>query len=226
MLAMKIVIVGNGAKVNFLADSLLKKGHQLVIINNNIDECEKLSETKDAVVIYGEGSKKFILEDANVFGYDLMIAVKSNDPDNLVICLLAKKILGIKRAFATVSNPRNVEVFKKLGINTAVSATYELSNIIEQMAFADQIIHYMPLDEEKLRLLEVIVERDSNACGRQIMELGLPKDSIIGCIVRGSNTIVPNGRTEIHEGDKLLIFTNKSSHEATLRALTEVYRSE
>jgi trk system potassium uptake protein TrkA len=223
---MKIVIAGNGAKVDFLADSLLKKGHELVIINNDADECERLSETKDAMVIYGEASKKFILEDANVFGYDLMIAVKSNDPDNLVICLLAKKLLGIKRAFATVSNPRNVEVFKKLGINTAVSATYELSNIIEQMAFADEIIHYMPLEEEKLQLLEVIVENGSKACGRQIMDLGLPLDSIIGCIVRGNNTIVPNGRTEIHQGDKLMIFTSKASHNATLSALTGGVQSD
>lgn len=220
MLIMKIVIVGNGAKVNFLADSLFKKGHQLVIINNNLDECERLSETKDIMVIHGEGSKKFILEDSDVYGFDLMIAVKSNDPDNLVICLLAKKILGIKRAFATVSNPRNVEVFKKLGINTAVSATFELSNIIEQMAFADQIIHYMPLEEEKLQLLEVVIENGCKACGKQIMDLELPLDSIIGCIVRRNNTIVPNGRTEIHEGDKLMIFTSKASHEATLFALT------
>lgn len=217
---MKIVIVGNGVKVNFLADSLIKKGHQLVIINNNQDECERLSEFKDIMVIYGEGAKKFILEDANVYGFDLMIAVKSNDPDNLAICLLAKKVFNIPRAFATVSNPRNVEVFKKLGINTAVSATYVLSNIIEQMAFADQIIHFMPLENEKLQLLEVIMEKGCDVCGKQIMELGLPDDTIIGCILRGNNAIVPNGRTEIHEGDKLMIFTNASSYASTLTKLT------
>ncbi|WP_313344095.1 NAD-binding protein [Sedimentibacter sp.] len=217
---MKIVIVGNGVKVNFLADSLIKKGHQLVIINNNQDECERLSEFKDIMVIYGEGSKKFILEDANIYGFDLMIAVKSNDPDNLVICLLAKKVFGIPRAFATVSNPRNVEVFKKLGINTAVSATYVLSNIIEQMAFADQVINFMPLENENLQLLEVLVENISDVCGKQIMDLGLPNDTIIGCILRGNNTIVPNGRTEIHEGDKLMIFTSASSYASTLSKLT------
>ncbi len=217
---MKIVIVGNGVKVNFLADSLIKKGHTLVIINNNQEECERLSESKDIMVIYGEGSKKFILEDANIYGFDLMIAVKSNDPDNLTICLLAKKVFGIPRAFATVSNPRNVEVFKKLGINTAVSATYVLSNIIEQMAFADQIIHFMPLENENLQLLEVVMEHGCDVCGKQIIELGLPDDTIIGCILRGNNAIVPNGRTEIHEGDKLMIFTNSSSYAYTLSVLT------
>ncbi|MEL7566345.1 MAG: NAD-binding protein [Dehalobacterium sp.] len=216
---MRIVIVGDGVKVNFLADSLVKKKHQLVIINHNQDECQMLSKTSNAVVIFGDGSKPFILDDANVAGFDLMIAATSKDSDNLVICLLAKKMFGIRRAFATVKNPRNVEVFKKLGINTAVSATYVLAYIIEQMAFADQIIHYMPLEEGKLQLLEVIMENDHRACGKQIMDLGFPKDAIIGCIVRGTNSVIPNGRTEIHAGDKLMIFTSLSSQDMVLACL-------
>jgi trk system potassium uptake protein TrkA len=216
---MKVAIVGDGAKVNFLADSLIKKGHQIVIINHIQNECERLSEIKNAMVICGEGSKKFILEDANIAGFDLMIAVKSKDTDNLVICLLAKKVFGIRRAFATVSNPRNVNVFKKIGINTAVSATYVLADIIEQMAFSDQIIHYMQLEEGKIQLLEVLIENGYIACGKQIIDLDFPEDAIIGCIVRGNNTIVPNGRTEILAGDKLMIFTNMGSKDRALSHL-------
>ena len=217
---MKIVIVGDGVKVNFLADSLIKKKHQIVIINHDQDECQRLSEASDALVICGDGSKPFILDDAKVAGFDLMIAVTSKDSDNLVICLLAKNMFGIRRAFATVKNPRNVEVFKKLGINTAVSATYVLASIIEQMAFADQIVHCMPLEEGKLQLLEVVIEPGYKACGKQIMDMCFPKDAIIGCIVRGHNSVVPNGRTEIHAGDKLMIFTSLSSQDTTLACLT------
>lgn len=216
---MKIAIVGDGAKVNFLADSLVKKGHKLVIINQKQNECETLAEFRNIMVLCGDGSKRFILEDANIYGFDLMIAVKSKDADNLVICLLAKKIFGIRRAFATVNNPSNIEVFKKLGINTSVSATYVLANIIEQMAFADQIIQYMPLENGKLQLLEVVIESGYKACGKQIIDLEFPYDSIIGCIIRGNNTIIPNGRTEIHAGDKLMVFTNISSQERVLSSL-------
>lgn len=216
---MKIAIVGDGAKVNFLADSLLKKGHKLVIINSKQNECEILADFENVMVLCGDGSKRFILEDADVYGFDLMIAVKSKDADNLVICLLAKRIFGIRRAFATVNNPSNVEVFKKLGINTSVSATYVLANIIEQMAFADQIVQYMPLENGKLQLLEVVIESGYNVCGKQIIDLDFPDDSIIGCIIRGNNTFVPNGRTEIHSGDKLMIFTNKTSQELVLSSL-------
>lgn len=216
---MKIVIVGDGAKVSFLAESLIHKGHKLIIINHKENECEVLADLKNVMVICGDGSKRFILEDADIYGFDLMIAVKSKDADNLVICLLAKKIFGIRRAFATVNNPSNIEVFKKLGINTSVSATYVLANIIEQMAFADQIIQYMPLENGKLQLIEVIIEGGYKACGKQILDLEFPDDSIIGCIIRGNTTIVPNGRTEIHSGDKLMIFTNITSQELVLSSL-------
>jgi len=216
---MKIVIVGGGAELNFLTDSLIKKKHQLVIINQNQDECQLLSETSDAMVICGDYTKPFILDDADVAGFDLMIAVTSKDTDNLVICLLAKKVFGIHRAFATVNNPRNVDVFKKLGINTAVSSTYVLASIIEQMAFADQIVHYMPLEEGKIQLLEVVIENNHRTCGKQIMDLDFPKDAIIGCIVRGNTSVIPNGRTEIHAGDKLMIFTSLSSQDMVLASL-------
>lgn len=62
--------------------------------------------------------------------------------------------------------------------------------------------------KEDFRLLEVEIESGDCVCGKQIMDLCLSAHVIIGCLVRGNNTIIPNGRTEIREGDKLLIFTN------------------
>lgn len=77
----------------------------------------------------------------------------------------------------------------------------------------------MPLENGKLQLLEVIVENKYKACGKQIIDIDFPDDSIIGCILRGNNTIIPNGRTEIHADDKLMIFTNSTSQELVLSSL-------
>lgn len=74
-------------------------------------------------------------------------------------------------------------------------------------------------DKNQLKLLEVEIESGYSACGKQIMDLGIPEDVIIGYIVRGTNTIVPNGRTEIHEEDKLMIFTNGVSQETVISGL-------
>lgn len=82
-----------------------------------------------------------------------------------------------------------------------------------------KVIQSMPLDHENLQLLEVKMENGYRACGKQIMDLTLPPHIIIGCIVRGSNTIVPNGRTEIRLGDKLMIFTNSISQDNVISEL-------
>jgi trk system potassium uptake protein TrkA len=216
---MKIAIVGGGKKVDFLANSLLNKGHQLTIINDTEPDCKYFARTHEARVVFGDGSKPFILEDAGVTGFDLMIALTPKDADNLVICQLAKKRFGIKRAFSVVSNPVNVEVFKMLGINTVVSATYILAMTIEQMAFVDQLSNYLPLENGKVQLFEIYVQKEYGISGKQISEINFPDDAIIGCIIRAGNVIVPNGRTELRTDDKLIILTNAESHNKVLESL-------
>lgn len=73
--------------------------------------------------------------------------------------------------------------------------------------------------KDRLKLLEVEIESGYSACGKQIMDLRIPEDVIIGYIVRGNNTIVPNGRTEIREEDTLMIFTNTVSQETVMSGL-------
>ena len=142
---MNIAIVGCGKKVVFLIDSLLHERHNLTVINHIKDECVEFSRIFDNVtVIHGDGSKPFILREAEVENCDLVIAITNTDADNLVICQLAKKVFGVKRAFATVNDPTNVAVFKQLGINTAVSATRVMAEIIGQMASVDDVVDPVP----------------------------------------------------------------------------------
>ncbi len=68
-------------------------------------------------------------------------------------------------------------------------------------------------EKENFQLLAVEIESSYRACGKQIMDLCLSEHVIIGFIVRGNNAIVPNGRTEIRAGDKLIIFTNLVSQD-------------
>jgi trk system potassium uptake protein TrkA len=143
---MKITIVGCGKKVVFLVESLLQKHHSLTVINFDKAECIEFSHIfENVTIIHGDGSKPFVLKEAEVENCDLMIAITNTDADNLVICQLAKKVFGIKRAFATVNDPTNVYVFKRMGINTAVSATRVMAEIIGQMASVDDQVTGYPI---------------------------------------------------------------------------------
>jgi len=203
---MKIAIVGGGKKVDFLVESLLDKHHNLTVINCDRNECIELSRAHENInVIHGDGSKSFILEDAAVGDADLMIAITSNDADNLVICQLAKKRFGIKRAFATVSDPANQFVFKRLGINTAISATRVMAEIIGQMASVHEIVNYIPMENGKLQLMEFHIASDNALCGKKLAEISLPKNSAVGFITHDGEVAVPSSDTKISAGDTLTV---------------------
>lgn len=66
---------------------------------------------------------------------------------------------------------------------------------------------------------EIIIPDDSVVAGSQIVELGLPKTSLISFIKRNNTFITPNGATVIETGDKLFVLTESND------ALNKVYES-
>jgi trk system potassium uptake protein TrkA len=62
---------------------------------------------------------------------DAVLAVTGDDARNLVALQLAKKHFNVPLAIARVNNPANVEIFKALGIDEAISATEILLNALE-----------------------------------------------------------------------------------------------
>jgi trk system potassium uptake protein TrkA len=90
---------------------------------------------------------------------------------------------------------------------------------IEQMAFVDQLSNYLPLENGKVQLLEIVVREESGVSGKQIVELDFPEQAIIGSIIRGGSMIIPNGRTELRTDDKLIILTNSESRSKVIESL-------
>lgn len=221
---MKILIVGGWKKADFLTKSLLDKKHNIVIIHDDYNYCQTLARTYGVPVICGDGSEPYILEEANINEFDVVIALTPKDEDNLVICQLAKKQFGIKKSFAIVGNPKNVQIFKKLGVDTVISSAYVAANIIEQIATVEEISNYIPLDNGQVGLMELYIKETSNICNRVISDIDFPKEAIIVCIIRGFNTVIPKGNTKILAHDKLVILSSPELQNQIIRFISE--RSE
>ncbi len=63
--------------------------------------------------------------------------------------------------------------------------------------------------EIKNELVEIPVPANSPAVGQQIVNLGLPEDSLIVLIARGQEIVVPNGSTTVEASDTLLVLADK-----------------
>jgi K+ transport systems, NAD-binding component len=109
---MKIIIVGGGNNVYFLTKVFISKGYDVTIINSDKEECIKLARIYNIVTVHGDATKPYILEDAGAAYTDLVISLTGKDQNNLVICQISEKIFRVKKTFAVVNDPNNVEIFK------------------------------------------------------------------------------------------------------------------
>ena len=87
------------------------------------------------------------------------------------------------------------------------------------MATINDIYKFMPIENGKVNILEVIVNEESSLCNKYIKDINLPTKSIIGCIIRGLNSIIPNGNTKINSDDKLIILYDVTVHNDMIREL-------
>ena len=71
----------------------------------------------------------------------------------------------------------------------------------------------------KSDLMELRIPPDSAAIGRQIVELSLPKGTLVVLVGRGSEFIIPSGSTVVNQGDSMLVLADKESLKHTEKIL-------
>ena len=214
-----VLLVGGRRKAKSLAQSLLQKGYQVTIVNSCFADCEKLAENEKLTVIHGDGTKPYVLEDAGAGHMDIAIALTSKDEDNLVICELCKKKFLIPRTLSLLSDPQKTDFFYKMGVDRVICAISAVTGIIEQQAFMEEMAKVIPLGEGRVRIMEIPITEKDPAVQKQIWEINLPKEVIIGCILRQNQTLIPRGDTRILAGDVLVLISGNEQEEIALLEL-------
>ena len=93
----------------------------------------------------------------------------------------------------------------------------ELSDI--QQAFMEEMAKAIPIGEGRVQLLEVPITETDPAAQKQVWEINLPKEVIIGCILRRDQTLIPRGDTRILAGDILVLISGNEQEEIAILEL-------
>ncbi|MGM9586540.1 MAG: potassium channel family protein [Candidatus Limivicinus sp.] len=214
-----VLLVGGRSKAKSLAQSLLQKGYRVTVINKDLSDCEKLAENEKLTVIHGDGTKPYVLEDAGAGNMELAIALTPRDEDNLVICELCKKKFRVPKNLSLLSDPQKTDFFYKMGVDSVVCAISAVTSIIEQQAFMEEMAKAIPIGEGRVQLLEVPITETDPAAQKQVWEINLPKEVIIGCILRRDQTLIPRGDTRILAGDILVLISGNEQEEIAILEL-------
>jgi trk system potassium uptake protein TrkA len=200
------VIIAGAGKVGWnLARELIAKDQEVTLVESDHRRYRIVQEELERSIAYGDATELWVLERAGIQRADLVIAVTGDDEDNILICQMAKEKYGVQRIVARVNNPRNLQHFKLLGIQPAVSATDLILRLIEHEVPEYGLVQLLALEEERLEIIELEVAENSPAAGRRVGDVVLPEGALIISVLRGGAGFVPKGDTVIEAGDGVLL---------------------
>jgi len=185
----KRLMVAGGGKVGLRLAREVHADCQVKIIEPQRTRCDYLATElpPEVLVLHGDSTDEDLLGDENVDQMDLFLALTNDDEDNIMSCLLAKR-LGAKRVLAVINRRAYADLVQGTQIDIAISPSHTvIGELLAYMRRGDvEAVH--SLRRGAAEALEAIVRGDHKTCrmaGRRIDEVGLPKGAQVGAIVRG-----------------------------------------
>lgn len=219
---MRVVVAGGTHEADYIVSMFKKNGYDIIVINNDPDWAKYISQKNAIDVLQGDPTKLFILEEAEINDCDVFLALSNNDINNYVSCKLAKNVFHAKKVVCTVVNPKNVEVFNKLGIEGVVSSTYLLANKIFIESSIDEMQKVLSLENDKIVISEIEIKPGTRLDNQYLKMVKFPLQATISCIYRDPDVIIPFGETLIKIGDKILVVTIKENLDKITDFINEV----
>ena len=211
---MYVIIVGAGKVGRNLARELIDKEHEVTLLESARRRYLVVEEEFEHAVQYGDATELWVLERAGIQRADLVVAVTGDDEDNMLVCQVAKEKYLCDRVIARVNNPRNLDHFKLLGIQPAVSATDLILRLIEH-----EVPALRPRPPARARRGAPRDHRargpaDAPAVGERVADVALPEGSLIISVLRDGRGFVPKADTVIEAGDEVLLVLDPGLEEA------------
>ena len=215
---MKIIIAGGDTNAEYLIKLYKKnKKNEVIVINPDAVSADRLSDACHIKVWHREPWSRIALEGANAFDADVFIALCKKDTDNLVSCLLAKRIFNAKKTICVVDDPKNVDYFKALGVDSVISSTYLLAQSVMSESSVESLTKTLSIDNDKVIVVEKTILSKYAICGRFIKDIRFPKYASIACIYRQVQIIIPSGSVMIEPKDTLVMITAPANANALVR---------
>lgn len=207
---MDIVIIGAGKLGTGLAIGLSGEDHNITVIDRNTPKLEAIVDKYDVQGISGSGTHIDVLRQADVAQADLVIATTHSDENNILVCLMAKK-LGAANTIARVRNPEYNTQFEfmrnelgiSLMINPDFTAALEIGRII-QFPEASNIESFA---NGNIDIAEYKITASSGLCDSRIGNISskLTDNMLICAVERGSEVYIPNGDFVLKAGDRIYV---------------------
>jgi trk system potassium uptake protein TrkA len=172
-----------------------------------------------ALVTNADISDEEVSESGILEGYDLLVCATGNQELNLVSAMHAKNH-GVGRTIALVRKASYVSMAREMGVDVTVSVSDTMVDSILRILRKGNVRSVHTIAGSDFELIDFLLDGDSSLVGRRILELKLPKNSLILMVNRGHEYLLPDGKLKLLEQDRLMVITPREAVKKLEEAVT------
>lgn len=206
-----VMILGGGRIGKKTAQILGEYNHNLKIIERDSSRAEDLADQLDDVlVVNGDGRDSDLLDEEGISEVDAFVALTGRSETNIMACLLAKS-KGVKKTIALVENTEYLHLGQDIGIDGFINKKLMAANSLFKHVRRGKVLDVMNIFDLPAEVLEYRVKEDSRIANKMIKNIHLPKEVVIGGVIRKNEGYIPKKDFEILPHDRIVIFSRSET---------------
>jgi K+ transport systems, NAD-binding component len=201
------VMVMGGSRIAVRTAQYAPDYMKLKVIENDAARCTRLTELLDnkTMVINGDGRDVDLLVEEGLKDTEAFVALTGSSETNILACLAAKR-MGVRKTVAEVENIDYIGMAESLDIGTVINKKLIAASHIYQMMLKADVTNVKCLTFANADVAEFKVKEGTAITKRKVKDLGLPKGTTIGGLIRNGKGLVVTGETQIEPGDHVVVF--------------------
>ena len=202
-----LMILGGSPIGTMVAKQLSKQMESIKLIEMNKQKCVDLSEEmpSNVMIVNGDGRNSDMLLEEAIREYDAFVAVTNNSETNILACVAAKS-LGVPRTIAEVENLEYIKLAESMGVDAVINKRLITACRIFKFTLSSKVRFIKYMSGTKAEVLEYIVSPGSAITKSTLMEMDFPKNAIVGGVIRGNESFIAVGDTQIQAYDRVAVF--------------------
>lgn len=202
-----LMILGGSPIGEMLATQLSKQMDSVKLIEMNKEKCQALSEDlpSNVIVVNGDGRNSDLLLEESIRDYQAFVAVTNNSETNILACVAAKN-LGVERVIAEVENLEYIKLAERMGVDAVVNKKLITAGKIFKFTLSNKVRFVKYMSGTNAEVLEYIVAPDTAITKKTLKDMNFPKNAIIGGVIRGNESFIAVGDTQIQAYDRVAVF--------------------
>ena len=222
---MYIVIAGGGMVGGGLVRRLLDNKHDVVLIEQHKELCDKMYAETGVIAINGSTTDIEALNEAGIGKADVVVAATGSDADNLACAILAKSF-EVPRVIVRMRDPAYKNAYKVAGVNSIVRVTDMMVSQIMMDIENPEVRRITTIGGGKADIFLVIVPEQAKVAGKSIKDIVESRHFPAHCTFvavynqQTEELSIPRGNQVINQGDELFLISTAENIKKAVDVLT------